>query len=288
VDEPVRFTHMLLSVIVPAFQEGPSIYKALHHLLGALDELRLDYEVIVVVDGHVDDTADEARRVGSRRVRVVEYPDNRGKGHALRHGFTFARGANVAFIDADMELHPSGVGRLLEIMDDSGLDAVVGSKVHPESNVYYPRFRRFQSQVFRLLVRAMFRLDVADTQTGLKAFRRELLDDVMPHVRSDGFAFDLELLALASDAGWRIGEGPVELDYQFETTTGVRAVLNVMRETAQIRGRRRALRRELPTWRSHARLEAIRRHPARRAQETNLVIDVSDARMLLSDLTAPD
>ena len=230
----------LLSVIVPAYGEGKTIYGSLGELLQTLNDLQSEYEVIVVSDGSVDDTAAQARRIGSDRLTVLEYDENRGKGFALRHGFDASSGDHVAFIDADMELHPRGVARLLDILDSTGADAVVGSKIHPDSQVYYPRFRRWQSRVFRRLVKTLFRLDVADTQTGLKVFRREPLEVVMPTLRSEGFAFDLELLVGINDRGFAITEGPVELDYRFATTTGWSAVIDVLADTFALALRRYA------------------------------------------------
>jgi glycosyltransferase involved in cell wall biosynthesis len=235
-------TDSLLSVIVPAYGEGHSIYGALQQLLAALEALDRPYEVIVVSDGNTDDTVKEATRLESHVVKVVHYEPNRGKGYALRHGISLATGDLIAFIDADMELHPSGIGHLIEILTGTGADVVIGTKTHPESLVYYPLFRRFQSRVYRRIVRALFRLDVSDTQTGLKVFRRAALDEVAPFLQSDGFAFDLELLVLINDAGFSIEEGPVHLDYRFASTTGARAIVDVLRDTARIAIRRRRLR----------------------------------------------
>lgn len=232
-----------LSVLVPAYGEGKTIYGALGELIDTLDKLGRPYDVIVVSDGSTDNTASEARRLASPRVQVLEYTKNRGKGYAIRHGYQASTGSYVAFIDADMELHPRGVERLLRQLLESGADAVVGAKTHPESNVHYPAFRRLQSQVFRTIVKVLFHLDVADTQTGLKVFRREALDAVIGQLRSDGFAFDLELLVGINDAGFRIVEGPVELDYQFSTTTGVSAVVDVLLDTFALGLRRYASRR---------------------------------------------
>ena len=92
-------------------------------------------------------------------------------------------------------------------------------------------------------MRARFRLDVSDTQTGLKVFRREVLEAVMPILESDGFALDLELLVFANDDGFRIVEGPIELDYGFASTTGARAVVDVLREMRHVGRRRKALQR---------------------------------------------
>lgn len=234
----------LLSVLVPAYGEGTTIYGALGELMATLDALPHPYEVIVVSDGSTDDTAAEARRLGSPHVTVLEYEENRGKGYALRYGFAASSGSHIAFIDADMELHPRGVERLLRILQDQDADAVVGSKIHPESKVFYPRFRRLQSRLYRVLVRQLFSLDIADTQTGLKVFRRAPLAEVIPTLRSDGFAFDLELLVEINDAGYSVVEGPVELDYRFKTTTGWSAVVDVLADTFALALRRYASRRQ--------------------------------------------
>jgi glycosyltransferase involved in cell wall biosynthesis len=234
-------------VVVPAYQESSTIEAALERLVAELKRLETSFEVIVVSDGSSDDTAQRARAMRLPDVEVVEYHPNQGKGHAVRVGVDRSRGDIVAFIDGDLDIHPSGIGRLLRQLEDDHLDAVVGSKVHPGSEVRYPTFRRFQSGVFRLLVRGLFSLDVADTQTGLKVFRRSALVPSLDHVRAQGFLFDLELLVLVNDAGAAVAEGPVDLDYQFSTTTGAGAIVHMLRELLHLKRRRRRERR-LGTW----------------------------------------
>lgn len=222
----------MLSVVVPAYQAGPTIYNCLELLLASLDRLGHPYEVIVVIDGSTDATAAEVARHDTR-VRTVSYAQNRGKGFALRQGLVQAKGDRIAYIDADMELHPDGLGRL-EALLDQGYDAALGSKRHPDSLVHYPLFRRVQSAVYLGLVRLLFGLAVTDTQTGLKVFEAAPLRAALRRTRCNGFAFDLELLVLLRQAGARFIEGPIELDYQFQTTTSLRAVGAVLRDTLAI------------------------------------------------------
>lgn len=227
-----------LSVVVPAYREAATIHEALGRLTKALDAIGREYEVLVISDGNTDGTDDRAREFGHDRVVVHHYTPNRGKGYALRYGVGLARGELVVFIDADLDIHPDGVAPLIRLLEESPADVVVASKVHPESNVAYPPFRRFQSRVLRRVVRSLFALSVADTQTGLKVFRAEVLERCLPHVTSDGYAFDLELLVLANDHHYRLLEGPLELDFKFSSTTGVRAVVDVLRELFELRRRR--------------------------------------------------
>ena len=177
---------------------------------------------------------------GHARVSVLHYTPNRGKGFAIKHGAGLARSEIVVFIDADLDIHPESIEPLIHLLERTPADAVVASKVHPDSNVAYPAFRRMQSGVLRLLIRLLFDLSVADTQTGLKVFRASLLRTCLPHVTSEGFAFDLELLVLANDHHFKVMEGPLELDFRFSSTTGARAVVDVLRDLVKLHRRRAA------------------------------------------------
>lgn len=235
-DKPRRSAPQIkLSVIVPAYREGRRIYSNLQRLLRELKTLHALYEVVVVSDGNVDDTAAEARRVNSPHVKVVEYSKNMGKGYALAVGVKHCTGPLVTFIDADMEIDPRNIRRFLHFMAGTECHVVVGSKRHPLSRVFYPPLRRFQSWVYQLVIRALFQLRVRDTQTGLKLFRRNVLEDVLPLLAVKRFAFDLELLVVAHHLGYqRICEAPVEIDYQFQSTVNPGAVWRILWDTAAI------------------------------------------------------
>jgi glycosyltransferase involved in cell wall biosynthesis len=232
-----------LSVVIPAYREGQRIHDNLKRLLAELDLIGQEYEVILVSDGNTDDTASEACRVGSNRVTVLAYAVNMGKGFALKHGVQQARGELVTFIDADMELDPSAIRKFIAVMLSNRSDVVIGSKLHPDSEVHYPGLRRLQSQCYRALVRLLFSLSVRDTQTGLKLFRRQVLLDVVPLLAVKRFAFDLELLVVAHHLGYhRVDEAPIRLDYKFQSTITPRAVFNILWDTAAIFYRLRLLR----------------------------------------------
>jgi glycosyltransferase involved in cell wall biosynthesis len=224
-----------LSVIVPAYREGRHIRENLGHLLTELDQLGIAYEVIVVSDGNSDETAREAERVLSPHIKVIEYNRNMGKGYALRCGVAHSSGELVTFIDADMELDPRYIKGFIAVMEGFDCDAVVGSKRHPLSNVRYPAARRFQSLMYQLLIRTLFRIKVRDTQTGLKLFKRRVLEEVVPLLAIKRFAFDLELLVVARRLGYRkVMEAPVELEYRFESTVNPKAVWRILWDTAAI------------------------------------------------------
>jgi glycosyltransferase involved in cell wall biosynthesis len=225
----------MLSVIVPAYMEGPRIAPNMRKLTDALDRIQTEYEVIVVSDGSTDDTYHEALKAAGPHVKVFGYTPNMGKGFALRYGFERSEGDPVTFIDADMELHPKEIGIFVKLMEIYECDVVIGSKRHPQSEVKYPAFRRLQSWVYQMLIRILFDLNVSDTQTGLKLFRREALSAVLPYMLVRRWAYDLEFFVVARMKGYRkFIEAPVVVDFQFATTTGVAAVIQTLRDTFNI------------------------------------------------------
>jgi hypothetical protein len=107
----------------------------------------------------------------------------------------------------------------------------------------YPAFRRLQSALYQTLVRLLFSLNVRDTQTGLKLFRRQVLQEALPLLAIKRFAFDLELLVVARQLGYKkVCEAPIKLDYQFESTVNLGSAFFVLWDTAAIFYRLRILR----------------------------------------------
>ena len=233
-----------LSVVVPAFNQAGTIRDNLREIARRLEEQALDFEMIVVSDGSSDATHAEAAALDDDRVRALQYDRNMGKGYALRTGSAAATGRWIAWIDSDLDLDPGRIRDFVDTAERGDLDVVVGSKRHPESEVDYPTRRRIYSWLYQQLVRAMFSLDVRDTQVGMKLFRREVLEEVLPVVLVKRYAFDLEILAVANSFGFdRIEEAPVRLDYGF-SASGVnwRAITQALWDTAAIFYRLRLVR----------------------------------------------
>lgn len=203
-----------LSVIVPAYKQEKTIAKDLRCIERVLRQIRYDYELICVVDGPVDKTLTNARKVKSSKIKVVGYEKNHGKGYAVRYGMARARGDLVAFIDAGMDIEPKGLPMLLEHMIWYNSDVIVGSIRHSASRVAgYPFRRKILSWGYHLLTRWLFGLRITDSQRGIKIFKRKVLEKVLPRLLVKAFAFDIEMLATACRLGFtRIHDGPVEMD----------------------------------------------------------------------------
>jgi glycosyltransferase involved in cell wall biosynthesis len=201
-------------VIVPILNEEKAIGRNLNLLKDELEKYFRNWEVIVVSDGSTDRTYEEALKLVSPNIKVFQYSNNQGKGFALKHGFSQCCGELVIFIDGGMELHPKDIKVFLALMDIYDADAVIGSKRHPQSEVYYPWTRRLLSLIYQTLIKVTLNLNVRDTQVGLKLFRRQLLENTLSRVLVKKYAFDLELLTVANHLGYnRILEAPIKLDY---------------------------------------------------------------------------
>ena len=200
------------SLIIPVYKQEKSIKRDIQSVIDALSNLNIPFEIIPVIDGIVDKSMTEAKKLKDKRVLVVGYKTNHGKGYAVRYGFAHASGDVIGFMDAGGELKASGLPMMITKFIYNHADAVIGSKRHPDSKVKYPNIRKVYSWGYQKIVRIFFGLNVTDTQVGMKIFRRKLLEDVLPRLLVKQFAFDIEILAVAYHLGYRkIYESPVEI-----------------------------------------------------------------------------
>ncbi len=223
-----------ISVILPAYQLGDVLGTNLDHVWQATRSLG-DVEIVVVDDGSTDGTLAAAAAAAERHggIVVVTHSENRGKGEALVTGWRVSTGERIVFLDADLDLPPEQLGRFLDRL--TGADVVVGAKRQSMGGGSYPPLRRLLSRVFALATAGALRLPVEETQTGIKAFRRPVLDTVLPAVRLRGYAFDLELVARAHDAGFHIVEEPAELGPTASTASlRARMVWELGRDTVRL------------------------------------------------------
>jgi glycosyltransferase involved in cell wall biosynthesis len=205
----------LLSIVVPAYKQEKTIVKDIKNIEDTLKDLGYNYEIIIVIDGFIDKTYTMALTLRSKKIKILGYKVNQGKGHAIRYGMLHAKGDIIGFIDAGMDIHPAGFSMLLNHMEWYNADIIVGSKLHPVSKVAYPFYRTVLSWGYRLFTMTLFGFKVRDTQVGLKFFKRKVIQDVLPRLLVKKYAFDIELLAVAYALGYkRIYEAPIEITFK--------------------------------------------------------------------------
>jgi glycosyltransferase involved in cell wall biosynthesis len=177
-----------------------------------MDKIHKPYEIIVVVDGFLDKTYENAKKIHSSKVIVTGYQHNHGKGYAVRFGMARAKGDIIIFLDAGMDIDPRGLIIFLKNFENNDADVIIGSKLHPNSKVNYPWQRVILSFGYRTIVKLFFGLHIRDTQVGCKLFKRKVVEDVLPRLLVKQYAFDIEMLAVAHYLGYKkIYEAPVNI-----------------------------------------------------------------------------
>ena len=236
------------SLIIPVYKQEKTIKKNIESVIEALSVLSIPFEIIPVIDGRLDNSEREIRKIPDKRVHMVGYQTNHGKGYAVRFGFAYATGDVIGFLDAGGDLKPFALPLMLTQFEFENADVVVGSKRHPGSKVAYPTYRKILSWVYQKFAKVLFGLDVTDTQVGMKIYKRKLLEDVLPRLLVKQFAFDIEILAVAYHLGYtRIFEAPVEIDL-FSTKSSIRwskmfqVIYNMVNDTLAVFYRLRILR----------------------------------------------
>lgn len=210
----------LLSLIIPVYRQEKTIKHDIETIISSLARFPIPIEIIAVIDGNMDNSMKEAKKVQSKLVRVVGYETNHGKGYAVRYGMAQSKGDLIGFLDAGGDLSPTALLLMYEHMCWYNADIMVGSKRHPVSKVNYPWFRKIFSFGYQLLVKILFGLNIRDSQVGMKLYRRKILEDVLPRLLVKEFAFDIEILAVARHLGYtRIFEAPVELNFSHVQST---------------------------------------------------------------------
>jgi len=233
-----------LTVVVPYYNPGKLLVPTMERLLEVLEASGASYEVIAVSDGSRDGSErDLDAALGDRpELTNLVLERNQGKGAALRIGLARGTGRYLGFIDADGDLDPMLLSSFQAMVRLYEPDVILGSKRHPLSEVEYPIVRRVYSWGYQQVVRLGFRLNIRDTQTGIKLVRRDVLAAVLPRMVEKRFAFDLELFVIARRLGYkRFLEAPIRLRHQFSSTVSWRSVYRSLLDTMAIWYRLRVL-----------------------------------------------
>jgi len=229
-----------LSVVIPAFNEELRLQPTLERLHAFLAPRPMSYELVVVDDGSTDGTVALVERLAHTipHLRVIATRPNRGKGHAVRVGMRAARGDVRVMCDADGSMPPEQLPRLLAPLVRGEVDIAIGSRYADGAQVAaaQPLYRRLWSRLCNRVVQRTLVPGIRDTQCGFKAFTADAADDLFARARVDGWAFDLEVLALARRRCYGIAEVAVEWsDDRRSRVNPLKDMWKVVREAVLIR-----------------------------------------------------
>ncbi|HEU4734014.1 MAG TPA: dolichyl-phosphate beta-glucosyltransferase [Kofleriaceae bacterium] len=229
-----------LSIVVPAYNEEHRLPPTLARLSAFLSAQPVSWEIVVVDDGSRDATCAvvEAAMAHIPNLRLVRQSPNRGKGAAVRLGMLEARGQIRVMSDADGSMPPDQLPRLLAPILACKAEIAIGSRYAEgaRSDVKQPFYRVLWSRLANQAIQRSLVPGVRDTQCGFKAFTAEAARHLFQLGRIDGWAFDLEILALARRAGYEIAEvGVAWTDDRRSRVNPLKDLWKVVREAMTIR-----------------------------------------------------
>src|SRR5262245_1038852 len=230
---------MTISIVVPAYSEAARIGATLETLCGHLQQRPWDWELRVVDDGSTDQTASIAQRFAADEPRlVVQREPHRGKGGAVKAGLRASNCWYRFMCDADLSMPISELKHFLPpLLDD--FDVAIGTREGGTARrVGEPRSRHLVGRLFNLFVQRLVLPGIEDSQCGFKMFTAKAVQTILPHAHVDGWAFDVEMLAIARANGLRLVEVPIEWHYRNESRLSVgRDGFGMLREILAIRSR---------------------------------------------------
>lgn len=232
------------SIIVPAHNEAARILPYLQSIASYMQNRGQPYEVLVVDDGSTDATASTVKTMAATvpEIQLLRAPLRRGKGAAVRRGMQAAIGRLQLFTDADGATPIQELARLEQAVAN-GADVAIGSRSLasrlPDYAVHTRWYRTMLSNLFNSLIQQKGLGGITDTQCGFKLFHHTVAADLFGVSSIDGYGFDLELLYVALQRGYRIAEIPVNWSHQSGSKFRVlRDGLAMLRELAVIRRNR--------------------------------------------------
>ena len=201
-----------ISIILPSYKKASEVVETIERLEAVLCERNIPHEIILVIDGDVDETFRKVSHLNLPCLRIHLLPLNQGKGAAVMFGWERANYPLVGYLDCDLDIHPTAVVRAyMELESNSNLDGIVGTKIRIDQNLYGFSIRKVLSKAYIHLSRAMLKFHMSETQTGMKVFRKESIDLLLAHSIQNGFAWDLEICSLAALLKLNIDEIQVEV-----------------------------------------------------------------------------
>ncbi len=202
-----------LSIVIPVYNEAKRLPLMLIDIDKYFSESKYSYEIIVIDDGSTDETKEFVEKFKSLipHLKVVSYPENRGKGAALKVGITEAIGEYKLFVDTDNFISPDQFENIVPFLKN-GYDVVMCSMAREKLRLAFSE--KSLGQIFEgaenLIIKALVLPGILDVRCGFKYFSEKAIEEIFPLQRVNRWGFDVEILALAQRAGLKIKQIPVE------------------------------------------------------------------------------
>lgn len=226
-----------LSVIVPVYNEAKIISKTLPILQNYLDNLEIEYELIIFDDHSNDETASILQKLSRysrispnektivRKWRIIRSNRRLGKGRSISQAINLARGEFVIFMDVDLSTELTHIPELLDRLNN-GADIVIGSRLIKNAKVTNrSTTRHILSKTYNSILRTLFSTKITDHQCGFKAFKRNTVISMLDKIEDNSFFWDTELLIRAQESELVVNEIPINWNDRrngvFKITSGI-------------------------------------------------------------------
>lgn len=201
-----------ISIIIPCFNEQKGIGKVIAGVpKDKLRKLGYKFEIIVIDNNSKDRTSKVAKSHGAK----VFFEREQGKGAALITGFRNIGSDTdyVVMLDGDNTYKPSEIPRLIEPLESDFCDVIIGSRLEGKLNgTSLSPSHRLANWFFTFFVRKFYLVNTSDTCTGYFAWKKEVVDELIPHIESSGFAIEAEMITKMARLGYKIYSVPITYD----------------------------------------------------------------------------
>jgi glycosyltransferase involved in cell wall biosynthesis len=207
---------MLLSVIIPVYNEELTIGNIIDRTKKAMQQIGFQYEIIVVDDHSYDHSLEVAKKHNGKLYTLKEHS---GKGYALRAGFAKAKGDIIITIDSDGSHRPEELGKIIEPVLTDRVDMIIGSRYLHQKNVAARKLNAFGVRIFNFAIELLTGTAITDSQSGYRAMKRQILSK--QNLKSGGYEIESEMLVKTAKEGFRVAEVPISFEQRTYGHSGV-------------------------------------------------------------------
>ena len=225
-----------ISVVLPTYNEIDNIQKVVSNVERVLNKITPNYEIIIVDDNSPDGTGEFMKKYSknNNKIKVLIRKEKTGLGDAYKFGFKHITGDIVFQMDADLSHNPSDIPKFIKALKYS--DCVIGSRyIEGGGNLNRDKKRIIISKVANILASFFFRLRQTDCTTGFRAYKRHVIDTIMPHINCQKYVFLVEMLEKTKKFNFSISEVPIKFQdrYNGESKFNIHKVLEFLKELAK-------------------------------------------------------
>ncbi len=221
-----------LSVLIPMYNEEKNAANTAASLSSFLDSKFPcgDYEIIFSDDGSTDNCVESIKKLSLPHVKVIGYPDNRGKGSAIREGIFKCSGDFTVYTDCDLAYGCEAIYDIYKALSNSTSDLMIGSRnIRADGYDGYTFIRKIMSKMYIKFISVLAGFNHSDSQCGIKCIKTSVAKEIYSKCIVNGFAFDLEVLILAGKLEKKTSEFPVKIINHDEANSKVNPIKDTVK-----------------------------------------------------------